>query len=650
MFLSDKDISAAAGALTAKHGAKEKGRIEQGVRQASRFWTPADGSPEEFSKFCEMAFVPAGPELDALFARFEAKYEQIFGHLIELSRQLRLELDEDRGPLLPVDEIFAAFNLADHLDEDLFRNKLAFIVLLNFPQKPLAAALKEGAKWSRRQWAEIRLANGFLSRVPTAVNQAISDAMTASDSHVSGLNVMMDHVVGDDGKPVFRPGLKLLSHWGLRDELKALYVDPAKNLSQQQLIQTIMERIVNQDLPQGVLDNPKVNWNPVANTVDGKPGTREPDSRFATLLKVFQAIRQADPFYPTLPSHMDRRFQRDRQIPEAEVQAMLESVLKAPAGKQVAALIEKRLGRKLQAFDIWYDGFKARGAIPEEQLDKIVREKYPTLAAFQKDIPVILGKLGFDAATAAFLGEHIMVDPARGSGHAWGPYMRTEKAHLRTRVPREGMNYKGFNIAMHELGHNVEQVFSLYRVDHTLLQGVPNTAFTEAMAFVFQARDLEVLGLSKPDPKAEASKALDDFWATREIAGVGLVDMKVWRWMYEHPAATPAELRAAVGTIAKEVWNTFYAPVLSVKDTPLLAIYSHMINNALYLPDYPVGHLIAFQVEDYFKSHPLGKEMERLCAQGNLTPNQWMVGAVGKPLSSDPLLKAASKALAVVQK
>jgi hypothetical protein len=187
-------------------------------------------------------------------------------------------------------------------------------------------------------------------------------------------------------------------------------------------------------------------------------------------------------------------------------------------------------------------------------------------------------------------------------------------------------------------------------VDHTLLQGVPNTAFTEAMAFVFQARDLEVLGLSKPDPKAEASKALDDFWATREIAGVGLVDMKVWRWMYEHPAATPAELRAAVGTIAKEVWNTFYAPVLSVKDTPLLAIYSHMINNALYLPDYPVGHLIAFQVEDYFKTHALAKDMERLCAQGRLLPNLWMKQGIGAPISVKPMVDAAAKSLKVLQK
>ncbi len=117
--------------------------------------------------------------------------------------------------------------------------------------------------------------------------------------------------------------------------------------------------------------------------------------------------------------------------------------------------------------------------------------------------------------------------------------MRSEKAHLRTRVEKNGMNYKGFNIAVHEMGHNVEQTFSLNEVDYTLLSGVPNTAFTEALAFVFQGHDLELLGLPAPDAKAQAEKTLNDFWGTYEIAGVALVDMGVWHWMYDHPQATP---------------------------------------------------------------------------------------------------------------
>jgi len=78
--------------------------------------------------------------------------------------------------------------------------------------------------------------------------------------------------------------------------------------------------------------------------------------------------------------------------------------------------------------------------------------------------------------------------------------MRKDVALLRTRVPATGMNYKGFNIAMHEFGHNVEQTITLHDVDYYMMHGVPNTAFTEALAFVFQKRDLDVLGIKEVNP------------------------------------------------------------------------------------------------------------------------------------------------------
>jgi hypothetical protein len=211
------------------------------------------------------------------------------------------------------------------------------------------------------------------------------------------------------------------------------------------------------------------------------------------------------------------------------------------------------------------------------------------------------------------------------------------------------MDYKGFNIAVHELGHNVEQTFSLYRVDHTLLRGVPNTAFTEAIAFVFQARDLEVLGLPPPSADARRLLALNDLWMTYEIAGVALVDLGMWHWMYDHPKATPAQLREATVGLARDVWNRWYAPVFGVRDAPLLAIYSHMVSNALYLPDYPIGHLIAAQLEEHLDHLPpgtsLGAEVERVTVEGAVTPDVWMRNATGEPVSAKPLLRAAARAL-----
>jgi len=186
-------------------------------------------------------------------------------------------------------------------------------------------------------------------------------------------------------------------------------------------------------------------------------------------------------------------------------------------------------------------------------------------------------------------------------------------------------------------------------MDHTLLEGVPNTAFTEGFAFVFQARDLAVLGLAKPDKKTDALKALDTFWSTREIGGVGLVDMEVWHWMYKNPKATPKQLHRAVIKIAKDIWNQYFAPIYGIKDSPLLAVYSHMINSGLYLPDYSLGYIIAFQVEDYFKSHSLAKDMERMCKLGNLAPNVWMRQAIGKAISAKPMLEAVEKAVELVK-
>jgi hypothetical protein len=455
----------------------------------------------------------------------------------------------------------------------------------------------------------------------------------------------------------------LLSHWNLRDEIKADYSDAQHGLAKQRTIQLVMERIVTQTIPEAVINNPSVDWNPWTNEVkpaaerdsDAAPpepgiaNAAEPVTRYATLLKTFQASRQVDPYSPTAPTLIARRFDEDREIPEQRVHAMLEQVVTSPLVPKTAKLIEARLGRRLEPFDIWYDGFRARGAYTEAQLDAIVSKRFPTAEAYKKEIPNILMKLGFTSEQAQYLANNITVDPARGSGHAMGAEMRGEKAHLRTRVESTGMNYKGFNIAVHEMGHNVEQTISLNEVDYTLLEGVPNTAFTEALAMVLQGHDLEVLGLAAPDAQSEALKTLNDFWNTYEISGVALVDMNVWHWMYDHPNATPEQLRDATVEIAKEIWNKYYGPVFGKKDVLLLAVYSHMIDSFLYLPDYPIGHLIAFQVEAQMnKARAIGPEFERMAKMGRVTPDMWMIHATGKPVGAEALLTATELALAQV--
>jgi hypothetical protein len=325
---------------------------------------------------------------------------------------------------------------------------------------------------------------------------------------------------------------------------------------------------------------------------------------------------------------------------------MLTDVLGSPLVAELAKEAERRLGRKLEPHDLWYEF--GGGSTPEAELDTVTRAKYPTAAAFAADLPRILRDLGFTDARARYLADKIDVDPSRGAGHAMEARRRGDKAHLRTRVNTGGMDYKGYNIAVHELGHNVEQTFSLYDIDHTLLAGVPNTAFTEALAFLFQARDLELLGRPKRGGEAEKLRVLDEFWNTYEIAGSALVEIDVWHWLYDHPDATAAELREATVRIARDVWNRYYAPVLGGKDTALLAIYSHTIASPLYLFNYPLGHLIAFQVEEHVHGKDaatFAKEFERVSRIGAILPDLWMQRATGKPVGAQPLLDATRRAL-----
>ena len=668
------DQPALVAAIVKKHGEAARARAERGVRQVAMYWRAGDG---EIAPFVDESFAddPA-----PLLKRFSAAFEQIDGHLLEIGRALQSWSQLELGPQLDVDQLFAAFDVGAHVPEDLFTTKLAFVVLLNFPLPTLDEMVAQGPSWSRAQWASARLARRFAERPSGAALQALAKASADAEAYIAGDNIWMHHVLAPDGKRIFPKGVRLLSHWNLRDQIKADYAekDQALAVQRQRLIREVMERIVLQTIPLAAIDDPRVDWNPATNAVTASPpeeieteqmarqgkrpaqpsvsNAREPDTRYRVLLDDFLAARRADEDSPLARTEIDRHFQLDDEIPEQRVRALLTQVMASPMVPKVAALIQKRLGRPLEPFDIWYDGFIEK--LPEDALSRATRAKYPTADAYKKDLPRLFEALGFAPDKARFLDSHIVVDPARGSGHALGAARRSEmyswwgpgdSAHLRTRINPDGMDYKGYNIAVHEMCHNVEQTFSLYEVDDTLLQGVPGTAFTEALAFTCQNRDLELLGVGKPPEGAEHLRALKAFWDTYEIAGAALVDLDAWHWMYEHPKATPAELRDAVAAIARGYWDKYYAPVLGHPGNPQLAIYSHMINSFLYLYRYPVAHLIAFQLEKRLKGPDFGPAFEMAASYGRVLPDLWMEHATGKPVVAEPLLEATEAALAAVK-
>jgi hypothetical protein len=679
------DARPAAQALLAKYPG-QKARIDRGLAQVQALWRADDGDANALRDFAMQHFVADDKDLDVTFHRLERALEAVDGHMLEIGRELRapteLELPQ-LSPTTAVDDVLAGWDASAHVVDDWFANKLAFAVLLNFPQSTLADRIKAADKLSRRDWAVARLTGRFARRVPADVTSRQATVSAAADRYIADYNLWMHHVLDEHGQRVFPRDMKLISHWNLRDELKAQYANGADGTNRQRTIVKLMERIVTQTIPDAAIDAPGVDYNPFANTIVAAPADeaeksapadvaavsatavagedeiRRATNRYQQLLEQFRASAAADPYTPKTPNAILRSFELSRELPEERVQRLFLDVLESPLVPQVAAEIERRLGRKLEPQDLWYDGFKARSAISPDELDEKTRGRYPTADAYKADMPRMFRELGFSREKADWLASNIVVEPSRGAGHALQSARRGDVPHLRTRVGDKGMDYKGYNIAVHEMGHNVEQLFSLYEVDSTLLQGVPNNAFTEAIAFVFQARDLELLGLSKLSTEAKRESVLADFWATWEIAGVALVDVAVWHWMYAHPQATPAELRDATVTIASDIWKKHYAKVLGGVDkdgraTPLLGIYSHMIAYPLYLTDYPLGHLIAFQIEEQVDKATssgkttLGAEIERMCRVGAVAPDVWMKNASGQPVSAAPLLRATQNALSTL--
>lgn len=638
--------------LTEKFGEDRQDLIQRGVSQAAALWKTADGDAAAFEAFCLENFKGTDEARKILFDKLSRNYELIWGHMNQMSLELNKPLHLNWGPIEPVDVMFGSYSPSAHLDDDFFGNKIAFLTILNFPFYKLEEKAGFGPGWSRLEWAYARMGDVYNSRVPSHINQEAARISTESDNYISEYNIIMDKLVNDAGEALFPENLHLITHWGLRDEIKSNYA-LADGLEKQEMIYQVMQRIIAQDIPQLVINNPEVQWNPYTNEVwkDGQiiETTPEPDTRYQYLLNNFLAAKEADAYSPSYPTAIDRAFNAGLELTMEEVEALFTDLVSSAQAKAVGELISQRLGRPLKPFDIWYDGFKSRSAISEEQLNQIVGSKYPNREAFEKDLPNILIKLGWSPERASAIASRVSVESSRGAGHAWGAQMRDQKSYLRTRIGENGMDYKGYNIAVHEFGHNVEQTITLHDVDYFLMSGVPNTAFTETTAFLFQMRDLKLLGIDSGDPNADYLRALDNFWSCYEIMGVSLVDMAVWKWMYENPEATPAQLKEQTISIAKDTWNKYYAPVFGIEDSPILAIYSHMISYPLYLSAYPLGHLIEFQVENQLKGKNLASEIDRMYSVGRLIPQEWMKLAVGEPISSQPILNAVEEALKHIQ-
>jgi len=649
LSINDATITSLTESIMAEKPGADKQLLEKGLRHAASLWRSEDGTATEFSDFVKASYIADPAKRKEVFLKISNFFESLSGNFNEITLDLRKNLDEATGEIDDVDRMFGTYSPGSHLSDDLYSNKIAFYIALNFPYYSLEEKETKGPSWSREEWAMARMGDMFVSRVPAELSQAMNLATGNAEMYIAEYNICMGKLRTDDDRQIFPEDMVLLSHWNLRDEIKSNYAAGEKGAEKQEMIYKVMERIIRQEIPKAVINNPEYEWAPFSNKVTkgGNPSAAdpEPDTRYEHVLNIFKAHRAIDPYSPEMNTAILRKFSAEMEISQEEIEALFDSYLSSPELARLGNMISERLGRDLRPYDIWYDGFKARNSYPEDKLTEKTSALYPSPAAFREQMPVMLKNLGWTPDRAKYIADKIVVDPARGSGHAWGAAMKGAYSHLRTRVSEKGMDYKGYNIAVHEFGHNVEQTISLYDVDYYTMSGVPNTAVTEALAFVFQKRDLDLLGIKANDPENEKMEVLDAAWSLVEIMGVGMTEMLTWKWLYANPEASPAQLKEKTIEFATGTWNKYFAPIFGIKDSPVLAIYSHMIEVPLYLPNYSYGHIVQFQIEKYLKDKKLAPEVDRMFSQGKLTPQQWMMGAVGSTISTEPILASLIEVL-----
>ena len=645
--ISLTDASARAiAALVAKHGGAQRAAIESGVARVASRWSAADGDAAAFEAFCTKHFVSDAAERTRLLARLEGALEQIDGHLYEMRRTLRRHHDLRGDEFAGVDDILAQFDPSPDLSEQMYKQKVAHLALLNFAKPTLATMLKDGPAWDDSGWAAARVALNFGPRVPVALADRARKRSFEAGKFVADFHVPVGGMVDANGKRWFEGDRKLIAHWLVREEIKAGYGDP-DGVHKQRALSWVMARHIDGTIPARVMSGEdKRDWNPAKNTVaGGDPGELLGLVRYEHWIANFRMAREFDPLYPDEPTAIARKFALEREMPETEVEQLMISLLEAPVRKDLAAFLSKKLGRPLEAFDIYFDDVVE--AKPATEMNAAVKARFANVKELEAKLPTVLRELGFSDKDADFLGTHIRVEVCKGAGHAMRPYLTGYGAWLRTSSLDAELGWDGFDTAMHELGHNLEQLCSTYFVSRPALRGVPNTACTEAFAFLYQALAKRVLGLE--DAAAAQRQFAVDSVATMlsacQIAGPSLLELRAWRWLYANPNATAAQLRDEVLRIADDLWTRYYQRDFGPDNYRILAAYQHMIAHPLYLPDYTLGHMMSHQIRSYMRGKDLAGETKRITSLGCLTPDLWMRRAVGGPVSADPLARDAAAGL-----
>jgi hypothetical protein len=643
----DLPVEATVAALVEQHGQNQADRIRAGVERVARRWTATDGSGEEFARFCQGFYVANPADRKRLLERLETVMVATQGHLHEISRSAGQWMEFAGDQLPGVDELLAAFSPAPDLAQQLYAQRIAFLILLNFEPPTLETMQREGPHWSMDEWVAARLTRGLPPRIPGDVQTAVQRRYLAAKNWIYSFHPHVGALVDADGKRFFEPGTTLLPHWKVRDEVIQAYGTPDA-LPRQRALMWCMRRFIDGTLPNVLLErDPDGAWDAKANTIGGQPVQETIGLvRYEHWLELFHAEQLLDPYYPEHPTALARSWDLDREVPAERAEQILITLLKAPVRDRLYAFVRDRLERPLEAHDVYFDRPFKRA--PADELDAAVAKRYKGIEDFGRQLPETLREVGFSDEDADWLASRIRVEHSRDAGHCTPPGLPEFGPWLTTSLNRGRFDFAAYGTAMHELGHAVESAFSVPRAPRPALRGVPGSCAVESVANIFCDTRFKLVNVKLSTEPIEPldQTTIETMLSACQMSGPALVELRAWRWLYDHPDATAEELRDAVLQIAANVWTEFFEEHYGPDPYYLTAAYQHMIGYPLYLANYVISGVALQQMRAYVRGKDVASELMRMYTIGRLTPDLWMERAVGAPLSVEPLLRDTERVLA----
>ena len=634
--------------LIQDHGENARERIMKGMAQLARNWRETDGNEQDFSRFCIRNFI-SGKTLSDNFSRIDKRLTLLEGYQQKTDYYFRESAAFTDTPVLTADNFL--YNIIPYSDH--YRGGFAQFIQLNFPHYSFSEKQKNVANWSREQWAMAILGDYYEHRERTPESPFRQEA-DEFKNYMDNYFLRMDHISTADGRYLFPRGELLHSHRGLRDDIKEEYTQ-SKGYERQVITDKVIEHILCGTVPVLFLQDTNTRWNPFRDKLyviengkrkELKNYETEGVKRYAGFKAAFNNRAAEDADHEPGSTVITRTFESN-SITLETIESLIREFLSDPVLSDIGRLIEKRLGRPLCPFDIWYSGFQEQSYYQAGTLDSIIRSRYPSPAVLQKDLPNILMNLGFPQDEAYFVGTRIFVRPVISGGYSNQPPLPGDTAFMTTMFGNKGLDYKSYRVVMHELGHCICGVYCTNGMDYFHLAGVPNNGITEGYAELFAYKNIEGLGL-KPFSPEEKHKLLSlaAVWYLYEMAGQALTEIETWKWMYGHPDATPAETQEAILAISANVWNTYFSKTFGgCRNRHILSIYNHFITGDLYLHNYFLSNIIMYQLYDTYNGPQLAQGLKKISREGRTDTQRWIKNAVGNELSPAPLLRDAKSAI-----